>query len=290
MTKIILDTDLGSDCDDMGALTILHHLADEGKAEILCCTHCGTDESAHITLQVTNAHLGRPALPLGRYTAHPFLEEEACRRYSAPIAARYRAAGEFPPPEDATRLLRRMLATNTDVVLVTIGMLNNIAALLRSAPDDISDLPGLELCRRSVRCMYTMGGHFSDPTYAEYNIHKDAESAIYVATYFPCPIYYVGFEAGVQVMTGVRLQNSPADCPVRQAYAAFGGLRPSWDPLTVYAAILPDSPLFSWKRDVRITFSPEATTVVYPGGKDGYLVPLCPPAVLATALDAYLWT
>ena len=33
--RIILDTDMGYDCDDVGAMALLHHYADQGKVEIL---------------------------------------------------------------------------------------------------------------------------------------------------------------------------------------------------------------------------------------------------------------
>lgn len=33
--SIILDTDMDTDCDDVGALAMLHALADNGEAEIL---------------------------------------------------------------------------------------------------------------------------------------------------------------------------------------------------------------------------------------------------------------
>src|SRR5438046_2179973 len=33
--KVIFDTDMDSDCDDVGALAVLHALADRGEAEIL---------------------------------------------------------------------------------------------------------------------------------------------------------------------------------------------------------------------------------------------------------------
>ena len=33
--RVILDTDMDSDCDDMGALAMLHALADSGEAQIL---------------------------------------------------------------------------------------------------------------------------------------------------------------------------------------------------------------------------------------------------------------
>ena len=38
--KIIFDTDIGWDCDDAGALAMLHRLCDKGEAELLAVTHC----------------------------------------------------------------------------------------------------------------------------------------------------------------------------------------------------------------------------------------------------------
>ena len=35
--KIIFDTDMGPDFDDVGAITVLHALADNGECEILAC-------------------------------------------------------------------------------------------------------------------------------------------------------------------------------------------------------------------------------------------------------------
>ena len=33
--KIIFDTDIGGDCDDAGALAMLHRLCDKGEAQLL---------------------------------------------------------------------------------------------------------------------------------------------------------------------------------------------------------------------------------------------------------------
>ena len=38
MNKIIFDTDIGGDCDDAGALAILHEAQNAGKAELLAVT------------------------------------------------------------------------------------------------------------------------------------------------------------------------------------------------------------------------------------------------------------
>ena len=46
---ILLDTDIGCDCDDAGAMAVLHALADMGETEILAVTH-------------THLHAGRTGL------------------------------------------------------------------------------------------------------------------------------------------------------------------------------------------------------------------------------------
>ncbi|MBR5742391.1 MAG: hypothetical protein IKX85_01205, partial [Clostridia bacterium] len=38
--RILFDTDLGGDCDDAGALLLLHRLIVRGEAELLAVTHC----------------------------------------------------------------------------------------------------------------------------------------------------------------------------------------------------------------------------------------------------------
>ena len=37
--KVLFDSDMGSDCDDAGALALLHAYADEGRAEIIGCVY-----------------------------------------------------------------------------------------------------------------------------------------------------------------------------------------------------------------------------------------------------------
>src|SRR5512145_1392669 len=63
--KIIFDTDLGPDYDDVGALAFLHAMADSGKAEILATVSSNKHELVAPSIEVINTYFGRPALPLG---------------------------------------------------------------------------------------------------------------------------------------------------------------------------------------------------------------------------------
>ena len=69
--KILLDTDLGSDCDDSGALAVLHNLADQDKAEILGITHCASERTGLVSVMSINSYYGRPDIPVGQYKVKP---------------------------------------------------------------------------------------------------------------------------------------------------------------------------------------------------------------------------
>ena len=63
--KIIFDTDLGPDYDDVGALAFLHAMADSGKAEILATVSSNKHELVAPSIDVINTYFGRSELPVG---------------------------------------------------------------------------------------------------------------------------------------------------------------------------------------------------------------------------------
>ena len=63
--KIIFDTDMAEDVDDVGALSILHALADAGEAEILACMISAPHEYVGPCIDVINTYYGRPNIPIG---------------------------------------------------------------------------------------------------------------------------------------------------------------------------------------------------------------------------------
>lgn len=291
--KIILDTDLGGDCDDAGALAVLHNLADMGKAEILAFTHCASEISGSVTVKIINDWYSRSRIPVGRYDKSIFLEDEKCIRYTKPLMEKYLKTHNMPEIENATKVQRRVLAENEGVTLVVIGMLNNIAELLKSNADDISSLNGLELVKKSVKNMYVMGGNFADLSYREWNIKTDIQSAQYVAKHFPMPIVYCGFELGENVWTGANLLKQPEENPVKFAYSIYpgcqNGLRNSWDPITVYCAVNQENLLYTKSKNFNITFDDEGRVVLSNGGKDCYLVMNASDEDVQIAIDELLY-
>ena len=59
MNKIIFDTDIGGDCDDAGALAILHEAQNAGKAELLA-----------VTLSTSSPYAAGCADAINRYYGH----------------------------------------------------------------------------------------------------------------------------------------------------------------------------------------------------------------------------
>src|SRR6267154_3003089 len=62
---IILDTDIGPDYDDVGAMAVLHSLADRGEAKILATISCNVFETTVPTLSLLNTYFKRPEIPIG---------------------------------------------------------------------------------------------------------------------------------------------------------------------------------------------------------------------------------
>src|SRR5690242_4431100 len=62
---VILDTDIGPDYDDVGAVTILHALADRGEARLLAIVASNKNELVAPTIDVFNTYFDRPDLPIG---------------------------------------------------------------------------------------------------------------------------------------------------------------------------------------------------------------------------------
>ena len=116
--KIILDTDMIGDYDDVGAMAVLHTLADEGACEILA-TVSSTHSNASVgTIEIVNRYYGRPEIPVGAVkndgvgggSENPQRRshvkyEKLLQMY--PGWWRYRNANESP---DATDVYRRALA------------------------------------------------------------------------------------------------------------------------------------------------------------------------------------
>jgi len=292
--KLIHDTDIESDVDDVGTVALLHALADRGEVELLAMGVSAKFEWCAPCLDALNTYYGRPDIPIG-VVKGPGVRANS--RYAQKIAEEFphdlKSADEAP---DAALLYRRVLAKQPDqsVVIVTVGFLTNVANLLRTEPDQHSPLGGKELVAKKVRAWVCMGGKF--PRGKEWNVFRDAAASKYAIENFPRPIVFSGYEIGSRVKTGAKLRETPKSSPIRRAYELYNGLnnRESWDQTAaLYAVRGLDGGLAEF-WDLKTTghchVEPDGTTE-WRGAPDKdhtYLVEKKPPEEVAAAIEALM--
>lgn len=297
--RLILDTDLGPDYDDVGAMAVMHALADEGAVDILAVVSSNRDERVIPCIEVLNTYFKRPDIPVGAPKSGnvPSLSTWHKVKWTDVLPARYphRTARTSDAP-DAVAVYRRVLSEQPDnsVVVCTIGFLSNLKSLLLSEGDAYSPLTGRELVARKVKRLVAMGGQF--PEGKEFNILCDVAASRMVADEWPTEIIFSGFEIGDRILTGKRLvKMSVNDSPVKDTYAlcfAEGDPlgRMSWDLTAVLVAIKGYKDYYTAERGTfRVTdnvghnsWKPD------PKGNHIRLIEKVPAADMAVLLENYM--
>lgn len=247
--RIIFDSDMGPDYDDVGALAILHAMADKGECKILATVSSNEHSLTTAVLDVLNIYFKRPNLPVGVVRGNG-INISCPQKWDSLIAYKYpHAIQSNDEAHDALKLYRKILATQPDksVTIVTVGFLTNMSNLIASKPDESSSLTGKELVKKKVRLLVSMAGCFDDKmgTFKEFNLMKDAAASKFAFDNWPTPIIFSGFEIGEKIHTGLpitksRISNSPvkdvfAHCIPLDKNDANG--RMSWDETAVLVAV-----------------------------------------------------
>lgn len=295
--NIIFDTDMGGDCDDVGALFILHGAVERGEATLLATMGCVSADAIAPALDAINTWFGRPEIPVGKLKDTEFLSGP---HYTTELARRFPhqfSTGKDYP--DALALYRQTLANEPDgsVVIVAVGPLRNLANLLKSTRDKASSLDGRALVAKKVKRLEIMGGNYppgASKKDAEYNFKVDAASASLVCSTWPTPVLFNG--EGGSTMSGRRVTyEMPEHNPLNIAHrlypgVGFAGDRLSWDPVSCLVAVRGAAPFYSVVSDGRNVV--DATTGINTWQADGnrshsYLVlnRKPPKAEVETALE-----
>jgi len=242
--KIIFDSDMGPDYDDVGALTMLHAFADSGKAEILATMASNRYELVAPCLGIINAYYGRPGIPVGAPKTHG-VNIGCSQHWTDSLVANYpHSLNSNSQAQDAKLLYRKILASQPDssVVIVTVGFLTNLNDLLLSKPDSISPLDGTALISKKVKQLVSMAGKF--PEGWEFNVKEDSTSSNYVFEHWPTRILLSGFEIGEKIFTGKKLIAANLQSPAHMAFKIAIPMsqedrngRMSWDETAVLAAV-----------------------------------------------------
>lgn len=227
--RIFFDTDMCTDCDDAGAMAVLHALADRGECHILATVVSVRHPAAVPVVAAINAYYGRPDLPIGGITKGGV---------SQPSLFTENVAAEFPTSLKSTadaplavEVYRDVLEKQPDasVTIVTVGYLTNLRRLME-VPANGTRPSGLDLIRRKVKMYVCMGGNFigmpaqDDLKLGNVNFQREPESALKVIREWPGPLTFAGREvcsvpSGLAV--GTSLARTPADNPVRRAYEHY---------------------------------------------------------------------
>jgi len=223
--RVIFDTDMCTDCDDVGAHGILHALADNGEVEILCCASSYPDYYVPGVIDVINTYYARPDLRVGTWKAPEYRRSERYPKHmSENFPCRIKNADDA---EDAVALYREILSGQDDgsVTLVTIGGWQNVHDLLRSPSDSHSALNGIELVAAKLKEWSCMGGFFPDSgENSETNLKLSGkDKTVWVLENWPehVKIVFAGGEIAGAKVGSVLASQTPEDNPVREAYRHF---------------------------------------------------------------------
>lgn len=286
-TNVFLDTDIGPDCDDTAALSILLERCRQGRAKLLGVTHC-TGSPYGLAAIDSICRLFGVSVPLGTCADKNFLSDEKMTRYTRAIAEQFDHG--FPPdapqPDAVDALIRGISgAEDESVTFIAIGPLNNLARFL-------SDPVAGPLMQKKVGRIVIMAGCFeADPVFTEWNVEMDIPAARTVCALWTKPLDFCPWEALGHVHTGSDLSNY-ADTPITVAYRIFTGgkmRRPSWDLGTVEMA-LGEVPGLQWSAPGRIEIDEKGITrfTPDPSGNRRYVRNVSKDYETACALDDIL--
>ena len=290
--KIILDTDLCGDCDDVGAMAVLLNLDRLGYAKTLAVTYCLGNPWGSDFIQHTLDWFGRNDIPYGKLTDYSYANYDVHnKRFIQPYFEQFPRKEQYPAPYDSIRLLRRILAENNstkDITLCAIGGLHNVNLLFTSAPDDISPKSGAELMQENICEVVLMFGNFAHPDQGECNAGYDIPGGQHFLKHCPVPITFAGFETGVHLMTGAPSEHQRPGHPVRESYRLREQgkfVRNSWDPVTVYYAVMGTQGLWRHSSPCTVALNNDASLNIKEGGDHRYLIQIAEDDRIVQILD-----
>ncbi|QIP15179.1 nucleoside hydrolase [Spirosoma aureum] len=259
---VILDTDMDSDVDDVGALAMLHAFERAGQARILGVIVTSDDRYSAACTDAINTYFGRKDIPIGVSQRDSL---KSFSRYTQKIAQAFpHRLASNAIAETSTSVYRRLLASQPDrsVVIITIGHLTSLSRLLHSSPDSISPLSGQELIARKVKAWSCMGGQF--PSGKEANFYRpDPASTVDCLANWQLPVTFAGWEVGQQIVTGGEAfkANCKPNSPVYKAYEYYNNFkgRASWDQIAVLQAVEGNTPYFSVETDGYCQVAPDGS-------------------------------
>lgn len=276
--RILFDTDITGDVDDVLALAMCHTLADRGACELLGVTVSKNHPLTASFVDAQNTFYGRPDLPVGVTR-----DDTAQRRESKYL--QLADSPNFPhdlrrneEARDAVELIRELLSAQPDhsVTIVSVGIASNLANLLKSPG-------GIELVKAKVKALEIMAGAFTLARGTNYHLEANVINGIdymqTVAAQWPdeVPIIWSGFEIGEALPFPRIVIQRDLDYLshhlVKESYLLHSGPdhdRPCWDESSVLHAVFPERDYFGLSQPGRVEVLDDGFTRFTPAqkGKD----------------------
>lgn len=218
--KIIFDTDIGGDADDLGALAMLHNYVKRGDCELLAIMLWTTDEFAVPAVDAINRFYLNPNVPIGARKDGTYRSKE---NYNQVIADNFEYKLTYSDVPEVVDLYRKILASaaDTSITIVTVGPLLNIQRLIQSGADKHSTLSGSEMISKKVKEFVIMGGQFPKGE-NEWNFNGNMPGVTkFVLENLKVPIVFSGYELGVKIKTGATFNNIDPETPLYKGFLYF---------------------------------------------------------------------
>ena len=249
--KIIFDTDMGNDVDDVVALDMFYKYMDEGKVDLLGIISSKREGGSVKFIDAMNTLYGYPNIPVGIVKTYPE-EGYVCTDkrlnyadYTVNAHNYKHTITDWNAVEDGYKLIRKLLASQPDksVTFVTVGFSTNMTRLLASAADEYSPLDGKSLMAQKAEKVVIMAGNFHERN-KEYNVYKDHFAAVRFFAECPVPMYFSDVVLGKSTLypyqtveNGFKYTENHPLVVAFNYYAQMPYNRPLWDPTAVLFAV-----------------------------------------------------
>ncbi len=218
--KIIFDTDIGGDADDLGAIAMLHNYVSRGDCELLAVMCWSDNKYAVPAIDAINRFYLHPNIPIGVRKDGTSTSET---NYNQAIANNFEYKLTYNDVPETVDLYRKILssAADTSITIITVGPLKNIQRLLQSKADKYSPLNGSDLISKKVKEFVIMGGKFPKGN-DEWNFNGNMPGVTkYVLNNLKVPVVFSGFELGVQIKTGAIFNEIDPETPLYKGFMYF---------------------------------------------------------------------
>jgi purine nucleosidase len=264
MTRILLDTDIGTDVDDAVCLA---YLLSHPDCELLGITTVTGEAEKRASLASVLCQAAGKDIPIYPGAEHPMQGEQRQKiAQQAAVLPRWPHETDFPQSQAVEFLANTIRSNPREVILLPVGPLTNIGLLFSEHPDVAALLAGLVI----------MGGSFGEEQRVEWNIAGDPLASDIVYKTSVRLHRSLGLNVTHQVVMPAEEVREKFTAPLLRrvldmAEIWFAGFYPSitfHDPLAAATIFEPD--LCSYQQGtVRIDdIEGQARTIWQPGGPD----------------------